>query len=416
MLKRLVLLMAAAAFVAGMAACGDDSGGKATLVVPVSVDGHPDGFAGSFLAYFPNEIQVHPGDEVDFTVVFTGEPHTVTLGKDVDDVFNVIAQACPNGGLADPDCQEGPPEAYADQYNAVNEKLPALLPDNPTDPIPQGSAQPCFLATGDIPTDNSACPEQTQPAFDGTQTVYNSGYLEDGAVFKVELSDDIAPGTYNFYCLLHREGMTGTITVVDKDTEVPSAADQKTTGDASLADLSAKLQPAFTPLASLTPDTAAAGAFSEDAQEATINEFGPKEADIDVGGSVTWTVLGPHTISFNAPESARPLLIKDADGNWQINTETISPAPEGAAGQVPPDENAPPPDENAPPPDENAPPTLIDAGEWDGQGFHSSGLILSFGPGDPGFSAYKLTFTTAGTYTYLCLIHPDMEGTIKVGG
>jgi len=28
---------------------------------------------------------------------------------------------------------------------------------------------------------------------------------------------------------------------------------------------------------------------------------------------------------------------------------------------------------------------------------------------------YKVTFSKAGTYTYLCQIHPDMEGTVKVG-
>ena len=28
---------------------------------------------------------------------------------------------------------------------------------------------------------------------------------------------------------------------------------------------------------------------------------------------------------------------------------------------------------------------------------------------------YKLTFTQAGTYPFRCVIHPDMEGTVKVG-
>jgi plastocyanin len=405
----MVFVVAAAVALVAMA-CGGGGGGKKSIVIPVQVDGKADTFSASFFAYFPSQIQAHPGDEVDFTSVFRGEPHSVTLGKDVDDVFSILAQACPNGGPnEDPNCANGPPAGFADQYNAASNKLPPLIPDNPTDPIPQGSAQPCFLATGDIPTDNSACPEVTQPDFDGTQTVYNSGFLADGAVFKVKLADNIAPGTYNYYCLLHREGMTGTITVVDKDTNIPSADDQKATGDAALADAISKLEPSFTPLASLTPDTAVAGAFSQDVPEGEINEFGPKGSDIAVGGSVTWTVFGAHTISFNAPESARAsILIKDESGNWAVNPEALAPAPEGAAGQQPPDPNA-------PPPDPSAPPTLIDAGEWDGQGFHSSGVILSFGPGDPGYSQYKLTFTQAGTYTYVCLIHPDMEGTVKVG-
>ena len=404
MLKRFGLAAVTVALLAAIA-CGGGGGTKA-VVFTVEVDGKTT-FAASFIAYFPNDVQAHPGDTVDFHNNFSGEPHSVTLGTDVDDVFSVIAQACPNGGLADPDCQEGPPEQYADQYNAADAKLPLLIPDDPTQPISQAAAQPCYLATGDAPTDNSACSadQMTQPDFDGTQTFYNSGYLaDDGEVFAVKLSDDIAPGVYNYYCLLHREGMSGTITVVAKDTGVPKPEDQAAAGDQALADVVAKLQPAVDDMASLTADTALAGNFSEDAPEAEINEFGPSDITISAGDAVTWTVLGPHSIAFNATEDARPILAKGSDGTVSLNTKAATPAPEGAPGQTPPGPDSPPVEE----------PTLIDAGEWDGQGFHSSGLILSFGPGDPGYSAYKLTFTTAGTYTYICTVHPDMEGTVTV--
>ena len=86
----------------------------------------------------------------------------------------------------------------------------------------QAAAAPCYLTTGSAPEDGAACTadEQQQTDFDGTQTYYNSGFLPEAAVFKVKLSEDIAPGTYNYYCLLHREGMAGTITVVDKDRHV----------------------------------------------------------------------------------------------------------------------------------------------------------------------------------------------------
>ena len=56
-------------------------------------------------------------------------------------------------------------------------------------------------------------------------------------------------------------------------------------------------------------------------------------------------------------------------------------------------------------------PILIDAGEWDGQGELSSGIILAFG--DPAYQ-YKVTFTKAGTYDYVCLIHPGMLGSVTV--
>ncbi|MEA2589346.1 MAG: hypothetical protein QOH66_2273, partial [Actinomycetota bacterium] len=34
--------------------------------------------------YFPNEFQVHPGDTIKFNEVWSGEPHTVSLGSLVD--------------------------------------------------------------------------------------------------------------------------------------------------------------------------------------------------------------------------------------------------------------------------------------------------------------------------------------------
>ncbi|MGB2696149.1 MAG: hypothetical protein WBD55_13315 [Dehalococcoidia bacterium] len=372
----------------------------ASETLPVDVDAVAD-FVASFIAYFPNEVQAHPGDTVEFTSHFTGEPHTVTLGTQVDDIFDLVAEACPNGGLADPACQEGPPEAYADRYGAADAKNPPLLPDDPTAPVPQAAGQPCFLAAGAPPTDGSACAEQEQTAFDGTQTFFNSGWLEDEQVFTVDLADNIAPGTYSYYCLLHREGMSGTITVVDENTPVPSADDVVAAGQAQLDEMVTGLQPEVDRLATLTADEAAAGSFSEAVQEATINEFAPDEIDIPVNGSVTWTVMGAHTISFNAPEDARPLLVKAADGTVSLNEKAATPAIIAGPPEANPD---------APPPAPDAPPQLVDGGTWDGEGFASTGFIEAF----EGPVQYKLTFSKAGTYTYLCLIHPDMEGTIKV--
>jgi plastocyanin len=398
MWKQVVIALAVVGVVAATAC---KSGGTKAQVVAVQVDGKTTGFAATFDVYFPNEVQAHPGDTVQFTSVFTGEPHTVTLGKDVDDLFALIAQACPNGVHAPP-CDQGPPAQYAAQDDTLNAKLPQLLPNGPGD-APQAAAQPCFLATGDVPSDGSACPAaqmQPQPAFDGTQTYYNSGYLPDQAVFSVKLADNVAPGTYHYFCLLHREDMSGTITVVAKATKVATPAEVTKKGTDNLAAMAAKLKPEFDKLASLTPDTAQAGSPPDVTQ---VNEFGPKEIDIPVGGSVTWTIKEIHSISFNAPTDAEPILTKSSDGSYHINQTGAAPA--GGPGQ-------PAPDPNAPPPDPNAPPTVIDAGSWDGQGFHSSGFIQAFGP--PAVQ-YKLTFTTAGTYKYDCLIHPNMEGTVKVG-
>src|SRR5437588_328587 len=56
---------------------------EAAATRTVNVDGQTDKFNGAFLAYFPNEVQVRPGDTVDFKEIFTGEPHSVKLADDI---------------------------------------------------------------------------------------------------------------------------------------------------------------------------------------------------------------------------------------------------------------------------------------------------------------------------------------------
>jgi len=205
--------------------------------------------------------------------------------------------------------------------------------------------------------------------------------------------------------------MTGKVTVVDKDTKVPTADEQTATGKKEMADVAAKLKPAADALATGTvpgvdvipkgPDKAIAGSGSQDVEEAFIAEMGPKDVTIAPGGSVTWTFVGGHTVSFNPGEDAKQLKVNGS----HLNEKTVAPA--GGPGQNPPDPNAPPPDPKAPP----APPKITDGGSYDGSGFRSSGLFFS----DPSsLAGYKLTFTKAGTYTYKCLIHDKMEGTVNV--
>jgi len=126
--------------------------------------------------------------------------------------------------------------------------------------------------------------------------------------------------------------------------------------------------------------------------------FAPKVVSIPVGGTITWN-LSFHTVSFNAPEDARPAFVRSADGTVKFNNKAILPA------------NSPKPPQPAQGgPNGPSPPVTFDGGKWDGTGFHSSGSANALGD-----VFYKLTFTKAGTYKYECLIHPDMLGTVKVG-
>jgi plastocyanin len=347
----------------------------------VSVDGHSAENQTAFLSYFPHELSAHPGDTVEFDLADSGEPHTVTFSTLLD--AGLAAEAAG----ADP----------ATEPNMA--KLPVLLPDGPGD-ANQVAANPCYVASGDIPVDPAtACPTAEQPALDGTQTFFNSGWMGPDTPFTVTLSPDIKPGTYHYFCLLHREGMVGTLTVVDPATEVKSPGDATAEGETQIADTVAKLAPAVEAANAAPP--AMAGTASPDVQDALSTAFFPGTVSIPVGGSVSWTIIGPHTISFNAPQSATNIRVEAPDGTVHLNPAAA--APSGGPG-------APPPPSTAPDP---SVPIVIDAGTWDGTGFLSSGILVSFPPGP--FYQYKVTFSTAGTYKVVCLIHTDMQGTVKVG-
>ena len=134
--------------------------------------------------------------------------------------------------------------------------------------------------------------------------------------------------------------------------------------------------------------------------------FGPDKVGVKTGDTVTWTIVGPHTVSFGSSEALRTFISKAPDGSVHLNPDSGAPA--GGAGQPQgPPPGGGPPDSNAPPP----PPTPIDGGSYDGTGFHSSGFVGSF---PPNLFTYSIKFTKAGSYQYVCLVHPDMKGTVNV--
>lgn len=100
----------------------------------------------------------------------------------------------------------------------------------------------------------------------------------------------------------------------------------------------------------------------------TNMSFYPSTITIDVGDTITWTVQGEaHTVTFlsGAPQ----------------------PSPFSPAAQTP-----------------------AGGSTYDGTGFVNSGIV----PPVPGHNTYSLTFTKAGTFPYVCLLHPGMVGTVIV--
>jgi plastocyanin len=368
------------------AACGNNNdnkkGGGGGSRYDVNVDGKTSAFHLGTTAFFPNQIGAHAGDTIVFHEVWTGEPHTVAMGTLVDAAAKAVK--------ANPQAQEDPAEL---------KKLPDVFPAGPGD-ANQSAAQPCFLAAGDPPA-SDACTkaQQVQPAFNGRQTFYDSGFLPEDSEFTVKLASDLAPGAYSFMCMIHRAGMMGTLNVVPNGKLTTTPAQIKKAGEVQL-DLTVKaLTPVYAQMKTATPDQALAGSGVKDIQNAFVTEFGPEDSKVAVGGTVSWTVLGPHTISLgDVPQDASPVLVKSPDGAWHLNQKGLTPAG-GAAG--------------APPPGGGPPkPVTVDGGTFNGTGYFNSGAILSF---PPALVTYKVKFSKAGTYNLKCTIHPDMQGKVIVG-
>ena len=128
--------------------------------------------------------------------------------------------------------------------------------------------------------------------------------------------------------------------------------------------------------------------------------FFPQSVHVPVGGSLTLQVKSlpeAHTFSFGPDAYLQ-----------QVASAFVNPVPNAGGpptlalnGQV------------AFPSD--PPPALPSYdGSAHGNGFLSTGM-LDGDPASPQPSSAKVTFTKAGTYGFICLLHPFMHGTVVVG-
>jgi plastocyanin len=402
--------------VAFACAPGGSSSGRQVLV-----DYNNPDFANIAIAYFPDTVNVHPGDIVHFKQAWNGEPHSVTMGTLVDRGLDIVNPLLPqlNGN--------GPPPADVQaKADAAFEHLPDMF-NGDTSSVNQPAAQPCFIDKGGVPPSDSKkpCPRRAQPVFNGTQAYYSSGFIpyagNNGNSFDVKLSKDIKPGTYHYYCTYHGPQMQGRIIVKPASATIPSQGDVDRAALSQAASRTAPVKKALDKVDGLRPfdiikaaDIAGfeppptdnqkaklkgaifAGYSTQNSDGVLANEFVPRTVHAKVGQKVTWAFVGLHTVSFDVPRYF-PFFKIANDGTVSLDRRFDS----GAGPKFP-----------ATYPDGAGDTYILDGGTWKGTGFYSSGLLKI----DSGSNVigYSLAFSQPGTYQYACLIHPKMVGTVVV--
>jgi plastocyanin len=390
-MRRLV----AAAFGIALIGAACSSGGSGERVV--RVDYQHDEFASHYWRYFPSTVYAHPGDTVAFKQEWTGEPHTVTLGTRLDELSEEIAE------LESRFPEDPTPEQEAEGQRSYERMTEGIVFDPYLDADAPLAARPCYLRSGQPPRDES-CPERTQPSFDGRFSYYSSGFIPpsgpSGNTYRVPLSEDISPGTYNFHCVIHYGYMQGRMVVKPSTEELPSAAEMDREALEEIASAASPLRRALAEVRAGRATTDGerirgpiAGYHAGDEFTLALDEFVPKRISAKVGEAITWTVIGAHTVSFDVPRFVPVYTVED-DGSVKRN-----PVVDRAAGGSP----------DPPPADFSTGPSIIDGGTWDGSGFFSSGLLAS----EP-FTKYTLRVSKPGEYFFACLVHPAMVGTLVV--
>ena len=167
------------------------------------------------------------------------------------------------------------------------------------------------------------------------------------------------PGTYHYYCLIHY---------------IPGMPAQSMGGEVIVH---------ARPMASHAYIVSMGSA--QDTVTNSYDQFNPRHLTIHAGDSVTW-IGAFHTVTFG-PDAMRT----------DVERHLLMPVPQKAG----------------PPLLAFNPRAVLPSGvhSYDGTGYVNSGLLTPQG-NNP--AKYTLTFTKPGTYTYDCLIHPGMDGTITV--
>jgi plastocyanin len=244
-----------------------------------------------------------------------------------------------------------------------------------------------FLTDGQVrPFFGDGCPGFTvgSGVFDGS-TCLTTPPLAKGDTFRVTFPN---AGNYKLVCLVH-ENMTGVVHVLSPATPLPH--DQKfydkqasSAADDLLSDLEHSRHHGSSEIVAGTGEVVASAGGSH---TASLLRFDEETKIIRVGDTVEWTnqdPVTPHTITFGAepsdPGPPSPNVTVDADGARHATINSTA---------------------------DNVHSGFIVAAPQERLGLAQAPL---------GFTRFRVTFTHAGTYDYICALHNDlgMKGKIKV--
>lgn len=331
-------------------------------------------------AFLPEKVTARPGDTVQFRLDDSGSPHTLTLGRLADAAVAAVVPGVPAAETAARPELTALPHPF--RYTA-----PGAVE---VDPV---AAEPCEIGEGAelVP---ASCGEPG--SFDGTEVLHSSGLLSSDEVYELELSASLAPASFSLICLVHRQSMTATLQVAEESQSVPP---MRTVRDEGIKEADALVssveQAVVRPDAPAVVDLGAPGPRGR----GFVADFVPGEVQIEAGATVTWRVRGLHAVAFRPPGSVRdpwrvtPDGVEITEQAWEPSTGVVWPA-ELTAWPPPPAA------------------VVVDGGSWDGEGFHTSGILRADVPLDV---TYTLAVTEPGTYEMRCLVHDEARARLVVG-
>lgn len=369
----------------------------------------PDGQNWSFNTFYPDHLQVHPGDSIEFVLAPNQQAfhtvHLLALGMNPMEFYQGFS-----GGFVQPDLTT--PGGWQRTYFGFQAATPC------------GRAGQHTCESVDVTDDISfglASPVLVNPPAAGGEG--NTSWI-------TTIDAATRPGPYYIMSDVDGPTMHGRIDVVPPDQPVQTAEQLDATAqrqyEADLAWLAGFDRVDF-PAQASNPDgtktwQVAAGHNGQNRDWLSINEFAPSEMVVIAGDTVTWTNDGPgavpHTVTgFAATPDAVPQDMSPfqpacitADGGYQLPPAGSFPADiwNTCPGAEVTNLTA------ASQPSAPSGDPYVDGERTSGILLDQAYLDSAIGDGLPFESSYSVRFEEPGTYAYECAIHPGMTGTVVV--